>query len=209
MAALADQVWAYARAQQVDRSGPRGGVQAWSIVEATTVTGRDALRAEFPGAGEDAAINVHKGLSVGCGAPVRDHVRPARDHDSRPLTMDASWRGDGLLADLASASRERLRAGETHGGRCVMRLKAHGTPKVDDGARGQITPAFFPGAACDARLEEDTLVLDGRAIDADGPIGRGRHAVPRRLVGVQSPQGSWVFLTTLPPRIGPRQVADR
>jgi hypothetical protein len=49
MAALADRPLIYARAQQVDLLGILGGVKDWSIVDSTTVRGRDALRAEFPG----------------------------------------------------------------------------------------------------------------------------------------------------------------
>jgi hypothetical protein len=101
MAALADRALAYARAQAVDRSGPLCGVKDWYIVDATTVTVRDALREEFPGPGDDAAMKVPKVLAGGCGAPVQDHFSPAREPASRPLTVDASWRGDGLLADLA------------------------------------------------------------------------------------------------------------
>jgi hypothetical protein len=56
---------------------------------------------EFPGTGGYAAIKVHKVLSVGCGAPVQYHFSPARAHDSRHLPINASWRGYGLLADLA------------------------------------------------------------------------------------------------------------
>jgi len=208
MAALADRALAYARAQQVDLSGPLRGVTDWYIVDATTVTVREALRQEFPGTGAYAAIKVHKVLSVGCGAPVRYHFSPAREHDSRHLTIDESWRGYGLLADLAYASLDRLRACETHGVRFVIRLKENWKPKVDYVARGQVTQEFFPGTYFDALLEEETLVLDGRAIDADVHIGRGRHAVPLRLVGVQTPKGYCFFLTNLPPRIGPRQVAD-
>jgi hypothetical protein len=188
MAALAERALAYARAQ--------------------TVTGRDPLRAECPGTGEDAALTVHQVLSVGCGAPVRDHVSPAREHDSRHLTIDASWQGDGLLADLAYASLARLRACETPDVRFVMRLQENWQPQVDDVARGQITQAFFPGTAFDALLADDTRVLEGRAIDADVPIGRGRQALPLRLVGIQTPKGDGFFLTNVPPRIGPRQVAD-
>jgi putative transposase len=208
MAALADRALAYARAQQVDLSGPLCGVTDGSIVEATTVTVRDALRQEFPGTGASAAIQGHKVLSVGCGAPVRDHCSPAREHDSRHLTIAEAWRGYGRLADLASASLARLRACETHGVRFVSRLQENWKPKVDGIARGQVTQECLPGADCEALLEEDTLVLDGRAIDADVHSGRGRHAVALRLVGVQPPTGYCFFLTNLPPRSGPRQVAD-
>jgi hypothetical protein len=199
MEALAERALAYARAQQVDLSGPLCGVTDWYIVDATTVTVRDALRAEFPGTGEYAAIKVHKVLSVGCGAPVRYHFSPTREHDSRHLTIDASWQGYGLLADLAYASLARLRACETHDVRFVIRLKENWKPQVDYVARGQITPEFFPGTDFDALLADDTLVLEGRAIDADVHIGRGRHALPLRLVGIQTPTGSCGFLTNLPP----------
>ena len=66
MAALADRALAYARAQPVDLTGILGGVKDWYIVDSTTVRVRDALQDEFPGAGDYAALKVHKVLSVGC-----------------------------------------------------------------------------------------------------------------------------------------------
>jgi hypothetical protein len=208
MAVLAERALAYARAQPVDLSGPLCGVTDWYIVDATTITVREALLEEFPGTGSYAAIKVHKVLSVGCGAPVQYHFSPAREHDSRHLTIDESWRGYGLLADLAYASLDRLRACDTHGVRFVIRLKENWKPKVDYVARGQVTQEFFPGTDFDALLEQETFLLDGQVIDADVHVGRGRHALPLRLVGVQTPKGYCFFLTNLPPRIGPRQVAD-
>jgi putative transposase len=208
MEALAERAQAYARAQQVDRSGPLCGVKDWYSVDATTVTVRDALRREFPGAGNYAAIKVHKVLSVGCGAPVQYHFSPAREQDSPHLQIDASWRGYGLVADLAYASLDRLRACDTHGVRYVIRLQENWKPKVDHIARGQVTQAFFPGTDFDALLKDDTLILDGRAIDADVHVGQGKKQVQVRLVGVHTPKGYGFFLTNVPPRIGPRQVAD-
>jgi len=208
MEALADHSLAYARAQQVDLSGPLCGVTDWYIVDATTVTVREALREEFPGTGGDAAIKVHTVLSGGCGAPVQYHVSPAREHDSRHLTIDESWRGYGLLADLASASLERLQACEAHGVRCVIRLQENWQPQVDAIARGQVTREFFPGTDLDALLADDILVLDGRTIDAAVHVGTGKGRVHVRLVGVHTPKGDCFFLTNLPPRIGPRQLAD-
>jgi hypothetical protein len=208
MEALAERTLAYARAQQVDLSGPLCGVTDWYIVDATTVTVRDALREEFPGTGDYAAIKVHKVLSVGCGAPVRYHFSPAREHDSRHLQIDESWRGYGLLADLAYASLARLRACEAHGVRVVIRLKDNWKPKVDYLARGQVTQEFFAGTDLDALLEEETLLLEGRVVDADVHVGKGKAAVHLRLVGVPTPKGYCFFLTNLPPRIGPWQVAD-
>jgi hypothetical protein len=208
MAALADRALAYARAPQVDLAGPLCGVTDWDIVEATTVTVRAALREEFPGTGGDAAMKVHTIRSVGCGAPVQDHFSPARAHDRRHLQIAESWRGYGLLADLAYASWDRRRACDTHGVRYVIRLQENWKPPVDPMARGQVTQACCPGTDFEALLEDQTLVLDGRTLDADVHVGRGRHALARRLVGVQTPPGSCFFLTHLPPRIGPRQVAD-
>jgi putative transposase len=208
MAALAERALAYARAQQVDLSGILGEVKDWYIVDSTTVHVRDALREEFPGTGEYAAVKVHKVLSVGCGAPVRYHFSPAREHDSRHLQIDGSWQGSGLLADLAYASLARLRACNEYHVRFVIRLKENWKPKVDHLARGHVTQELFPGTDLDALLEQDILVLDGRAIDADVRVGNPKHPLHLRLVGVHTPKGYCFFLTNLPPRIGPRQVAD-
>jgi hypothetical protein len=139
---------------------------------------------------------------------VHYHFSPAREHDSRHLEIDASWQGCGLLADLAYASLARLRACEAHQVCFVIRLKENWKPKVDYIARGQVTQAFFPGTDFATLLEDDTLVLDGRAIDADVHVGGDKHPLHLRLVGVQTPKGYGFFLTNLPARIGPRQVAD-
>ena len=208
MEALAQRAQVYARAQQVDLVGPLCGVTDGDSVDATPVRVRDALQEELPGTGEYAAIKVHKVLSVGCGAPVQSHVSPAREQDGPHRQIDESWRGYGLLADLAYASLDRLRACDTPGVRYVIRWKEHWKPKVDPITRGQVTKAFFPGPDCDALLADDTLILDGQAIDADVHVGQGKKRVQARLVGVQTPKGYGVFLTNVPPRIGPRQVAD-
>jgi putative transposase len=207
MGALADRALAYARAQQVDLTGILGGVKDWYSVDATTVRVREALRDEFPGAGDDAALKVHKVLSVGCGASVYDHFSPAREHDSRHLTVDESWRGCGLLADLAYASLARLRACNDHGVRFVIRLKDHWKPTVDHLARGHVSQEFCPGTDLDALREQDMVILDGQAIDAEVHVGGTTHPLHLRLLGVHTPKGYGFFLTHLPPRLGPRQVA--
>ena len=208
LAALAERALAYARTQQVDLTGMLGGVKEWYIVDSTTVRLRAALQEEFPGPGEYAAVKGHKVLSVGCGAPVHSHFSPAREHDRRHLTIDASWQGCGLLADLAYASLARLRACHEHGVRVVIRLKDNWKPTVDHLARGHLTQEFCPGTDLDALLEQEILLLDGPTIDADVPVGGPKHPLHRRLVGVHTPKGYGVFLTNLPPRLGPRQVAD-
>jgi Transposase DDE domain len=149
MAALAERSLTYARAQPVDLPGPLSGVKDWYMVDSTTVKVRDSLIVDFPGTGDDAALKVHKVLSIGCGSPVRYHFSPTREHDSPHLQIDESWRGCGLLADLAYASLARLRACENYEVRFVIRLKDHWKPKVDDIARGQVTREFFPGTDLD------------------------------------------------------------
>jgi hypothetical protein len=208
MEALAERALAYARAPPVDRSGPLCGVTDWSSIDSPTVKVRDALREDWPGTGGDAAMKVHTVLSVGGGAPVQDHVSPAREPESRHLEVHESWRGYGLLAALASASLARLRACEAHAVQVVIRLQDHGKPKVDDSARGQVTQEFLPGAALAGLLAEETLRLDGRVIAADVHVGQRTPVLALRLVGVHTPQGDGFFLTNLPPRLGPRQVAD-
>ena len=208
MAALAARSLTSARTPPVELAGPLGGVTAGDLVEATPVKVRDALRQAFAGTGGSAAITGHQVLSVGGGAPGRDPCRPARAHARRHLTRAASWRGYGRLADLAAARVARLQAGAPAGGREVRRRKAQWQPKVADRARGHVPEAVFPGAALDALLEDDTWGLDGRAMEADGPGGRGTARGDARVVGVQTAQGAGLFLTTLPPRRGPWQGAD-
>jgi hypothetical protein len=178
-------------------------VNDWDIGESPTVTVRDALREAFPGTGDDAAITVHTVLSGGCGAPGRDHCRPAREHASRHLPIDEAWRSGGLLADLGYASLERLRTCEAHEGRCVIHLQDPWKPNVDYIACGQVTQEFFPGTDLDALLAEEILVLDGRAIDADVHMGEAKQPLHLRVVSVQTPKGYCFFLTNLPPRLGP------
>jgi Transposase DDE domain len=207
MAILADRALASARGQQVALPGILDGVKDWDLVDSTTTSVRDALRDECPGAGEYAALKGHKVFSVGCGAPVRYHCSPAREHDRRHLQIDASWQGCGLLADLASASVARLRACHAHEVRCVLRLKDNWKPKVDSLARGHLTQEFCPGPDLEGLLDQDILVLDGHTIDADVRVGKAKQPLPLRLVGGHTATGDGFFLTNLPPRRGPRQVA--
>jgi hypothetical protein len=81
-------------------------------------------------------------------------------------------------------------------------------PKVDDIARGQVTREFCPGTDLDVLLAENTLILDGQAIDADVHVGGASNLLHSRLIGVQTPTSDGFFLTNLPSRVGPRQVAD-
>jgi hypothetical protein len=198
-----------ARAQPIELPGPLSGVQDGDIGDSTTIKVRAARLEACPGTGADAALKGHQVLSVGGGAPVRYHCSPAREHDRPPRQIDASWRGDGLLADLADASLARLRAGETDAVRVVIRRQDTWTPTLADSARGQVTRQCCPGTALDPLLAEDIRRRDGRALDADVRVGGGTPPLRLRRGGVPPPTGDGVFLTTLPPRLGPLQVADR
>src|SRR5690606_8654649 len=94
---------------------------------------------EYPGAGQYAALKVHKRFSVGVGTAVDYHVSPAREHDAPHLSLDESWRGLGLLVDLGYASLKLIADCETYGVTFVMRLKDSWKPKVDHVARGDVS----------------------------------------------------------------------
>jgi hypothetical protein len=208
MEALAQNAQDYARAQEVDLPGILAGVTDWRIVDSSTVKVRDSVKADYPGTGDYAAVKVHKIYSVGCSAPVGYHFSAAREHDSNHLAIDESWRGYGLLADLGYASIGRLRACLQHNVKFVIRLKENWKPKVDYIARGELTSTFFPGTDLDALLDSETLLLNGKVVDADVRLGTGNDILCLRLVGVPSPRGYCFFLTNLPPAYGPAQVGD-
>lgn len=208
MEALAQHALEYARAQQVDLPGILAGVIDWRIVDSTTVKVSDAVKGILPGTGEYAAIKVHKTYSVGCSAPVGYHFSAAREHDSRHLTIDESWRGFGLLADLGYASFERLRACITHDVKFVIRLKENWKPKVTHIARGEVTRMFFAGSDLDALIGDETLALRGKALDARVRVGAGKETLDLRLVGVPTPKGYCFFLTNLPASLTAMQVGD-
>lgn len=208
MAALAEHALAYASTLEVDLPGILGGVSDWLIVDSETIKLRKAVKDLLPGCGDYAAIKVHKTLSLGCGVPVHYHFSPAKEHDSKHLTIDESWAGYGLLADLGYASLARLRACMKHGVSFVIRLKENWKAKVDHIARGTVTKTFFKGTDLDALIEEDALVLDDKVIDCDVRIGPDGRQLALRLVAIPTPKGHCFFLTNLPPRIGPWQVGD-
>ncbi|MFT5449549.1 MAG: hypothetical protein ACI9DC_004746, partial [Gammaproteobacteria bacterium] len=180
-------------------------VSDWVIVDSSTIKLCFELKDEYPGTGDYAAMKVHKHYSVGVGATIDYHFSAARDHDSPHLLIDETWSGKGLLADLGYASLELLSQCERHDVKYVLRLKENWKPKVQSITRGTLTRTFAKGTDLDLLLADDTLRLDGKAIDAVVQIG-GR--VTARLVAVQGPKGSCFYLTNLSPRTSPRQVAD-
>jgi len=206
MKKLSEIALAYAASQPKDLPGALGCVDDWLIVDSTTVRLHDHLKAVYPGAGDYAALKLHKILSVGHGTVVAYHWSPAREHDSPHLVLDESWRGKGLLVDLGYASLQRLRDCQRFGVAVVMRLKENWKPKVERIVRGDVSRTFLPGTELDVVLTDEVLTL-GNAIDADVTVGPER--IPMRLCGVHVPERGYCFyLTNLSRSLGPRQVAD-
>jgi hypothetical protein len=190
--------------------GILSGVTDWRIIDATTVRLRGELFDVYPGAGDYAALKIHKEWSVGTGNLYAYKITPAREHDSPHLVVDETRRGSGIIADLAYVSLKRLDDCERHDVRYVVRLKENWKPTIDRLVRGAGFPEMAAGGDFDALLEDDVILLGGgHAIDADVTLGRGALRVKSRLVGIATPKGYCFFLTNLPRRThGPNQVGD-
>ena len=199
MEAVAKRALSYARLQPLDLPGWLGKpVTDWHIVDSMTVKLDDALRDAYPGAGPYAALKIHKRYSLGIGTVVDYSISPAREHDAPHLTLDESWRGLGLLADLGYASINLLRDAERFGVAYVIRLKDNWKPKVARIAAGDVKKTFLPGTDLDALLEDEVLHLTGAEIDADVHVGAKAKAQAARLIGVRHEGTYRYYLTNLP-----------
>jgi len=189
--------------------GILGGVSDWRVFDSTTVRLNDELVDTLPGAGEYAALKIHKEWSVGTGNLIGYKITPAREHDNPHLVVDEARRGTGLLIDLGYASVQRIAECRTFDVKFVMRLKENWKPKVDRLVRGAAFPDAVEGADFDALLEDEVVLLDGHAIDADVTVGRGALRERCRLVGVPTPKGYCFFLTNVSRKThGPLQVGE-
>lgn len=200
----------YARTMKCDLPGLLGEhVTDWHIVDSSTVKLDQRLLGEYPGAGDYAALKLHKRFSVGIGTTIDYHLSPAREHDNVHLTIDETWRGLGILLDLGYASFKLLRDCREHDVHFVIRLKDSWKPRVQHVARGKLLKQFVGGTDFDCLIDEEVLVLDGSAIDVDVTFGRGASLANCRMVGVPMPDGTYRFyLTNLPAAVGPLQIAD-
>lgn len=208
MEAVRDRALAYARQQPLDLPGVLGReAQDWHIIDSSTVKLADELFGEYPGAGDYAALKVHKRFSVGIGTTIDYHISPAREHDAKHFAVDESWRGLGLLCDLGYASAKLLADCATHDVRYVIRLKDSWKPKVQSITRGTLNGTFTKGTDLDLLLTEEVLALDGKVIDARVTVGVQK--VECRLVGIPTPENFYRFyLTNLPQNVAPNTVAD-
>ena len=172
-------------------------------MDSTPVPVRDARWDDGPGTGAYAASKGPQCSPSGAGHE-GDDVSPARAQDSRPLQIHASCGAtDGWRT--ADASRARLRACDTDDVRVVIRLQDHGTPTVDDIARGQVTkvvprhrrdarPGTSPSSARAGRLTPTGLLAGART-----PC-RAAWSAFRRLEGMASAR------TNLPPGVARGRV---
>jgi hypothetical protein len=210
MKQISDRMLEFVRQQPVDLPGILGEhVQDWHIVDSTTVKLDDALKETYPGTGKFAALKVHKRFSVGRGTTWSYHLSPAKEHDARHLEVDESWRGLGLLVDLGYASAKLISDCQTHGVHFVMRLKDNWKPRVDSISRGDVKGEFFPGTDLDVLIDGEVIRLKDKVVDTQVTIGKGSRAVQCRMVGVPVVAGGYRFyLTSLPGKVGPRQVCD-
>lgn len=208
MEMVRDRALAYARQQPLDLPGVLGSeVRDWHIVDSSTVKLADRLISEYPGAGDYAALKVHKRFSVGVGTTVDYHISAAREHDALHLQVDESWRGLGLLCDLGYASVKLLEDCDRFDVRYVIRLKESWKPKVQSIIRGTVNGAFTKGTDLDLLLTDEVLALDGKVIDARVTVGAKQ--VECRLVGIPTPENFYRFyLTNLRQNVAPRTVAD-
>ncbi|MCI0672012.1 MAG: IS4 family transposase [Myxococcaceae bacterium] len=207
MKKLARRALEKSRGEALDLPSLLGAMKDWRIVDSTGVKVRDALKDDWTGTGDCAALKVHQRGSVSSGAPVAYEVGPLREQDTHHLTIDEFRREYGLLVDLAYASLGRLRACIPHNVKFAIRLKENWKPKVQRVARGDVLGTFFPGTDLGVLLHSQTLLLIGKAIDAGVTVGGAPAPLTLRLVGVPAEKSYCFFLTNLPPSVGPLQVA--
>ena len=173
----------------------------WWIFDSTVVRLPDVakLLEAYPGCGDYAAVKVHKLYSIGLGNLVRYHFSPARDHDGPHLVLDESWRGRGLIADLAYVSIARLHECLRFNVRFIFRLKTGWKPRIDRIVRGR-AGGFLPNEIeFPLQLETGLLTPENGEIDADVTFDNGANEVHARLVGFVVPGGGLhLFLTDLP-----------
>jgi hypothetical protein len=206
MAGVSQRACAYADSLPRDLPGVLGRhVKDWLIADSSTVKLHNALIDEYPATGAYAALKVHKLFSVGLGTTLRYHLSAARDHDSKHLHIDESWRGLGLLADLGYASMLRLAECQRHGVRFVIRLKNNWKPRVQSIELGKVLSDFCKGSDFDFLIADGIVDLDGGPVDATVELGAGSLVVCR-LVGTLGPDGYCWYLTNLPSDVAPDDI---
>lgn len=199
MRELSARAVAYAEQMPKHLPGILAGRVDWRAVDSTTAKLRPEVVATWPGCGDYAALKVHKTYSLGAENVVAYTITPARRADSHELSIDATWRGMGLVADLAYASFPVLRQCREHDVHFVFRRADKWNVYLDDHA-SQTTMDSWLGvdAATIARGGDFALDGQGGVTDVDVTLGPAADPVAVRLVGVPSEKGYQYFLTNLP-----------
>ena len=192
------------RALQVASTLPKllpgilGTVSDWLVVDSSTVVLRHKLVEQWKGCGEYAALKIHKQWSVGLGNLVKYHLSPARESDSKHLTVDASRRGTGLLVDLGYASHDLLRDCKTHNVKYVIRLKSDWKFRPIRLVVGRLNDQLGIDSSVEMKLSRETVMADDEFLDADVEIGDpDKPRIHCRLIGVPTPKGYCLYLTNL------------
>lgn len=175
-------------------------VSDWYAVDSTTVKLHDDMKTEYPGAGDYAALKIHKTYSIGRSNLVNYSITPAREHDGPHLSLDESWRGRGLVVDLGYASHGLLADALTHGVELVVKLKQGWKTRITRVVRG----TFIEGKRRDWRrddvwwsLGDYRLRNENDVLDCDVEIDFDGKPLPMRLVALYVNGKAVHFLTTL------------
>ena len=179
--------------------GVLAGRTDWRVLDSTTVRLPDALKEQFSGTGDYAALKVHVELSLGIENVVAWHISPAREHDSPHLVIDASRRGTGLLVDLGYVSHDLIRRCHEHDVHLVVRLKDGWNVSLDDQVTGGEVERWTIDEEVFDSFEGKSLseFLD-RPLDVDVRMGPAADPVRARLVNIETPGGFRAYLTTVP-----------
>lgn len=185
------------------------GVKDWIIIDSETVKLHRDLLATYPGAGDYAALKIHKAFSLGRHNTIDYEITPARMHDSKCFNVTEALRGYGLVFDLGYASHDRLRACLRHDVRFVVKLKTGWKARLKSVDVGEARTLFEGTDFADAVALKQLSFEDG-VLDAEVVLGSGSDAYTARLVAVETPsKGVCVFLTNLDrERYPPKVVSD-
>ncbi len=185
------------------------GVKDWLIFDSETVKLHRDLMPTYPGAGNYAALKVHKAFSLGRHNTIDYEISPARTHDSKCFKVTEALGGYGLLFDLGYASHDRLRDCLRHDVRFVVKLKTGWKARLKSVDVGEVRD-LFEGTDFAEAIALGQLSFEDGVLDADVVLGSGRDAYPARLVAIETPsKGVCVFLTNLDrERHQPKLVAD-
>lgn len=175
------------------------GVRDWRVVDSMTVKLPMALKEDFPGTGDYAALKVHKEYSLGAENLVAYSVSPAREHDAPHLVVDEHRRGQGLIVDLGYVSHELLRSCRQYDVHLVVRVKEGWQFWFDESATEAERRRWLDNGDLSHKFEyADIKAGNDDVVDVDVTVGPVGDLIRLRLVSFTAAKGRVAFLTTLP-----------